>query len=342
MAIPPTAAVVVPPTPTTNTPAPAETVDADIAAFMAENPDAANGEPDAPEPDGEPAAEGGEPDGEGDDGADSADPEAQSTDEPEGDEAPSIATAVDLKALKAALEKDDPVAFVKALGKKAESLLSSKAHRALRLQVKEVEKAQAKAVAAQSRADELATKLGEKYGDPIAARKAAETGDVDSFVTLIEKWSGHPWNDVMRWVTNGIAGRKERLEAKARETNEATQRDQAKREQAQAEVRDWCDKGVKKLAADLHSPEVVQMVVDEIRIGFANGITTPAKALPLVRKKLEAQYKMLHKVFGKGQAPPKPRRPAPSARALPAEGQTTRELSLDEEIAQFKREQGLR
>lgn len=319
-------------------PAPS-TVETDIAAFLAENPDAVHGEPDepsAPEPAGDDEQDSAELAGDGD-AADAPEPADDSPEAP----APKPAS-FDVAALKKAIEADDPAAFVAALGGKAEALLQGKAHTALRKQVKAANDAAAKAVSAQSKADELAKRLSDKYGDPISARKAAETGDVDSFITLVERWSGHSWNDTMRWATAGMAGRKERLEAKAREANETTVRESAKREQAQAEVRDWCDKGVKKLAPELHSPEIVELVVAEIKAGFANGVTTPAKALPLVRKKLEAQYQRLHKVFGKGGKAPAQRRPAPATKAASAVGTKTRELSLEEEIASFKREQGLR
>lgn len=336
-------------------PAPDLSLDADIAAFIAEGhepgdepglvvEDQAEEEPDEGEEDeGE---EEPEEDGDDDADADGADSDedgevaaedSEETDEAEDEPAaPSIANAFDLKALKKALESDDPVAFVKALGAKAETLLTGKAHRALRLQVKEFETAKVTA-------ETLATQLGEKYGDPIAARKAAESGDVDAFITMVEKWAGHPWNDVAKWVTNGIAGRPARLEQKAREEQTAGALAKAKQEQAVAEMTAWVDSGVKKLAPELHDPDTVALVVAEIRAGFNSGITTPAKAIPLVRKKLQAQYERLQKVFGKGGPSPKPKPPAPSARIARADvGGSTRETSLDEDIADFMREQGLR
>lgn len=348
----PVTAPIVAPVPPADT-----TLDADIAAFIAEGhepgdePGLMQEEPE-PEPDAEPDdAEETDEDGEDDeaepdedaDGDDSdGSAEVDDADSPSDDEddagqpAPSIASAVDLKALKKALEADDPVAFVKALGTKAETLLTGKAHRALRLQVKEFE-------TAKTTAETLATQLGEKYGDPIAARKAAEAGDVDAFITMVEKWANHPWNDVAKWVTNGIAGRPARLEQKAREEQSASALAKAKQEQAVAEMTAWVDGGVKKLAPELHDPETVALVVAEIRAGFNSGVTTPAKALPLVRAKLKAQYERLQKVFGAPGAGKKPRPPAPSARIQrPEAGGSTRETSLDEDIADFMREQGLR
>lgn len=328
------------------TPAPDASLDADIAAFIAEGhePGDEPGLEDEPEPDSteEPGDDdeadddaGADDDGEvaAEDSAEADDDEADDDDE-EPEPAPSIGPAVSLKALKAALDADDPVAFVKALGAKAETLLTGKAHRALRLQVKEFETAQGKATM-------LATQLGEKYGDPIAARKAAEAGDVDAFLTMVEKWAGHPWNEVAKWVTNGIAGRPARLEQKARDDASALTLAKAKQEQAVAEMTAWVDGGVKKLAPELHDPETIALVVEEIRAGFNSGVTTPAKAIPLVRKKLEAQYQRLHKVFG-GKRPKTPA-PAPSSRIARAEvGGSTREASLDEDIADFMKEHGLR
>lgn len=323
-------------------PGPAVSVDADIAAFLAEGhePDdvAEPAEPGADDGASEPEAEaeadavpdldGAEPDG--------SEPEVDAEADPE---APAIGTAPDLTALKKALDSGDPIAFVKALGKAAEKVLGSKAHIALRLAVKDAEKHGAAAVAEQKKAETLAIALGEKYGDPIAARKAAEAGDVDSFVTMVEKWSGgHSWNDVMKWVTSGLAGRKERLERKERQTNAEATEQAAKREQKQAEVRAWVDTGVKKLAPELHDPEVVDLVVAEIRAGYAKGITTPAKALPLVRKKLEARYKRLHAVFGKGGSAPRASAPSPSAAAAHTDGGTkTRRTTLEEDIAWTKK-----
>lgn len=339
------------------TPAPDLTLDADIAAFIAEGhepeeqPEAAEEPEAAPDGEAEETDDGEEAesdDEESDDSDSDGDSEVAAEDSAEEDEAegddeeepaapaPSIATAVDLKALKKAIDADDPVAFVKALGKKAETILTGKAHRALRLQVKEFETAKVTA-------ETLATQLGEKYGDPIAARKAAESGDVDAFITLVEKWAGHPWNDVAKWVTNGIAGRPARLEQKKREDASAATMAAAKQEQAVAEMTAWVDTGVKKLAPDLHDAETVALVVAEIRAGFNAGVTTPAKAIPLVRAKLEAQYQRLHKVFGKGKPAPKPKTPAPSARIQRAQvGGSTRETTLDEDIADFMSEHGLK
>lgn len=310
-------------------------LDASIAAFIADNPSLPIEEPDA--------TIDTSADDAGDAGTEVDSESETDAAEPAEEAAPAAAQAkdVDLQALKAAISAKDPVALIKALGDSAEELLGAKAHKALRMQVKAIQAEQAKASKKHTQADDLVKQLASKYGDPIAARKAAEDGDVDAFVTLVEKWSGHPWNDVMRWATAGMAGRKDRLAVVERAGKEQAQLESAKREQAQAEVRDWADKGVKKLAPELHSPEIVEMVVAEIRAGFGAGITTPAKALPLVRKKLETQYNLLKKMFDGGRGKPKPKIEAPAARTQRAEGGKTRPMTLDEDIQSFLKENGL-
>ncbi len=308
-------------------------IDAEIAAFLSETPAAeVEGPADAPsDSDGDDSV-GDAGDAPADDGAPEDAPEPVAID----------AADVDASAVTAAIKAKDVQAFLKALGPHADDLLGSKAHKALRIAAKAAEKAAEKAAKKDSDAHSLVQQLADKYGDPIAARKAAEDGDVDSFITLVEKWSGRPWNDVMRWATSGIAGRKERLDARDREIKSADQQAAAKKEQAQAEVKIWVDAGVKKLAPELHHPEVVEMVMAEIRAGYSQGITTPAKALPLVKAKLEAQFQRLKKVFDGGRgAPAKKKTGAPAAIVARSEGGKTRVRSLDEEIADFVKENRL-
>lgn len=322
------------------TPPVATTIDSDIAAFLAEGhkpdetpeaasvPDADSAEEQATDDVSSEPAEG-----------DSADTDGDGSSEPVTG---GSAAKLDVAAIQAAVDAADPAAFIKALGSHAEKLLSGKAHGALRIAAKEVETIRATAVSEQAKAKDLAVKLGEKYGDPISARRAAESGEVDPFVDMVEKWAGHPWADVMRWVTSGMAGRKERLEAKTRTENAATVTASAQQEQKVAEVRAWVDGGVKKLAPELHDPEVVDMVVAEIRAGYSKGVNTPAKALPLVRAKLEARYKRLHAVFGKGGTKPGK---SPSPASVEAHTQRvggTRPTSLEEDIAWTKKMAGVK
>jgi hypothetical protein len=305
-------------------------IDADIAAFIAETPADQIGVADTD------AAQTPAPD--------PSDDQADLSGEPEPPAVPDEKTVpdVDAAAVTAAIKAKDVQAFLKALGPHADELLGSKAHRALRLAAKHAEKAAEKAQKKDSDAHSLVTQLAEKYGDPIAARKAAEDGDVDAFITLVEKWSGRPWNDVMRWATQGIAGRKERLDARDRESKAAEQQAAARKEQAVAEARKWADDGVKRLAPELHHPDVVDMVMAEIRAGYSKGITTPAKALPIVKEKLKAQFQRLKKVFDGGRgAPQKKKIEAPAARAARVDGGSTRPRTLDEEIQAFVKENGL-
>lgn len=273
---------------------------------------------------------------------DSAEPAVDDADSEDPGKAVPAPKGVDVKALSAAIEKNDPAAFVKALGPAAEELLSSKAHKALRLQVKELEQKTEAHQAAESKAADLAGKLETKYGDPIRARQAAAKGDPDGFIDMVEKWSGgYAWADIMKWVANAAAGRPAKLEERKAEAQGQLADKTAKQEQAQAEAKVWVARGVKAIEPALDLPLVHDMVYQEIREGFAKGINTPAKAMPAVKAKLKAQYDALHKVFG---APAKPKKgESPSARAAHTERvPRTRETTVDEDIADFMRSQGLK
>lgn len=302
-------------------------VDADIAAFLASDDAASDPEPDTPaEAVTDDATE--EPDGDAPTEPDTAPPAAPA--------------ALDVAALTAAAEGDDPAALIKALGDKAETLLGAKAHRALRLQARTIETQGEKAAADKRGAEELERQLTAKYGDPVSARKASADGNVNAFLDMVERWSGRSWNDLQRWVAKGIAGRPEKIELRAPEAQQPPEDPmvKARAEQAQAEVAEWAKRGLVKLAPELDFAEAHELVIAEIREGFAKGINTPAKALPAVRAKLKARYESLHKVFG-GKAPP--RRETPSARLEHTETPgNTRETSLDEDIADFLRAEGIR
>lgn len=326
-------------------PPPDLTLDADIAAFIAEGnqPDDTpvvaedSAEAVASADTAEAEAENFEPEP-----AEVADDDTSDSDTPS--DAANRATSLDLSAVQKAIEGKDPAAFILALGEHAEALLGSKAHVALRLQAKEIERTQATAKGEQEQATALSKELAAKYSDPIAARKAAESGDPNAFIDMVEKWSGgHSWNDVMKWVTSCLAGRPARLEAKQRQESADAVGAAARQEQKQAEVKAWVDAGVKKLAPELHDEETTNMVVAEIRAGFSKGITTPAKALPLVRAKLQKRYESLHKVFGKGGSAPAQRRPAPSSvHAHTDRTGGTRPTTLEEDIAWTKKQAGAR
>jgi hypothetical protein len=325
-----------------NQPAPAadSTIDSDIADFISEGHElteevTGSGETSAKAKAGTPRTEeeviaefeaenGDEPDATS---SNSDAPTETSDAEPEA----KYTGTINVDAVAKAIEAEDPVAFVKALGDHAEKLLTGKAHKALRLQVKNAEQAQTKAT-------DLAVKLNEKYGDPIAARKAAEAGDGNAFIDMIEKWGGRDWNTIQRWLANSMAGRPQRLEAQKQEAVKATVEDTAKQEAAKAEVRNWVDAGLKKAAPELHSPEVIALVEAEIRENFSKGIDSPVKALPAVRKKLQAQYEQLHKVFGKQASKTAPKSPSTKVSRQDHTTGQYRQTSLEEDIADFMKE----
>jgi hypothetical protein len=314
-------------------------IDADIAAFLA-----AGNKPDEDQPTGTPeAASTNEPD------PDDDEPNAAEADQPEGDEesgggepAEESATfKVDPGKLVEAIEKKDIAALLEAMGPAADEMLSSKAHATLRLQAKDIKKAQDAAARTQADAKELATKLKEKYGDPIDARKAAEAGDVDAFVGLVEKWSGgHSWNDLMKWVGKGLQGRTERLEAKAKDDKKASSEAQTKRDQAIEETKSWISSSLKKSHANVldAAPDVVDMVLVEIRDGHAKGIDSPLKAIPLVMKKLQQRHEALGKLFAAKKTKKSTVRSPSTKIGEDGTKRETRELSLEESIAQYVKE----
>lgn len=309
---------------------------ADISAFLAEPGNAPSA--DAPAADPEASGETAAPVGDGvppdPDDAAAADDDAPG----EGDPPAPAVGAVDSAAILAAIEAKDPAAFIEALGPAADDVLTGKAHKVLRLQLKD-------AKAETAKWQQIAQGLSVQYGDPIAARKASEAGDVDTFVDMVEKWGGHSWNDLMKWVAKGIQGRPERLEAKQRDAAKAETAKTAEQAKALEETRVWVGDSLKKADAKLleSAPELVDLVIEEIKSGLAKGIDSPAKALPLAKAKLKTQYERLHAVFGAGSAPrPKAPAPAPAARLDKDTPTNTRPMTLQEEIAAFVRAEGLK
>lgn len=260
--------------------------------------------------------------------------EAEATgEESENFEEESAAPALDLDKVKAAIEKKDLAALLAAIGDEAaEEMLGSKAHKTLRLQLRDADKATAKAA-------KLTQDLAEKYGDPIAARKAAEGGDVDAFIDLVEKWSGHPWNELQRWVAKGMAGRKERLEAKAKAVEDDAAKQSTDQAKALEETKTWVTSTIKRSDAKLveQCPDVVDMVIDELRAGLAKGIDSPAKALPLVKAKLKDRFERLQAYFGEK----KEKRRTPVVKPSHSAGsRSTRPMTFEEILAETKREVG--
>lgn len=312
---------------------PKASLDADIAAALAE----LNGEPVV---EGEAATEDGAiVEGVSD---------ASSEDNPAKVERAS--DKIDLASLVEAIDTKDTAKLLAALGPAADDLLSGKAHAALRVQLKDANEAIKKAALAEKRADGIAEKLGAKYADPIAVRKAIDTGDksaVDMFIDYAEKTAGTDWNTVMRWVAKGLAGRPERLAVKQQEAAKQVETQTAEQKQALEQTKAWVTEGInaKDVSLVKEAPELVDLVIDEIRTGYARGVDSPAKALPLVLKKLEAQHAKLAKLLAKTGKKPvvKEVTPSPASRVgTRPEQPRTRRTTLEEDIAATKREMGLR
>jgi hypothetical protein len=268
------------------------------------------------------------------------------TEEPsEEEEEPTKPSAIDGKKLAEAIEKRDLAALLEAIGDEAaDEMLGSKAHKTLRLQVKDLVKAQKAAASTMDNAKLLAEKLDEKYRDPISTRKAAEAGNVDAVIDAFESWSGKPWADLQRWIAKGLGGRPERLAAKAKEQTKATVEQTAEQQKALAETKTWVEGVVKKVDAKLLEAvgsDVVDLVIEEIRSGLAKGVDSPTKALPLIKGKLKTRYENLHKYFGERKAKKTPP-PVVAAKAGRSEGKSTRSLTLEELIAETKKEAGIR
>lgn len=264
------------------------------------------------------------------DDADDSGAESPAEDQPEADEVESDdpPSKFNSKALNKAIEAEDPKAFLEALGKHADTLLGAKAHKALRLQAKELKKHE-------ERADKVLAQLNAKFGDPVTARKAAEAGDADTFVEAIERQFGAGWTDIIKFVNDSMAGKPARLQAKAKQA----QAQQTAQAEAQAKVKSAIEQTIKtsdQKLLDAH-PKIVELVFEKMRAEYAHGVNTPAKALAAVKKELEAQHKALSKIFtGKTETRPASK-PRPPREERQSEG---RPMSNDDYIHEFLREHG--
>jgi hypothetical protein len=253
--------------------------------------------------------------------------ESEATDETEEKPEP---VAYDADKVKAAIEKKDLAALIEAIGNDvAEELLGSKAHKTLRLQLRDAKNAESRAV-------KLTETLTNEFGDAIAARKASAEGNVDAFLDMVEKWAGRDWNDLQKWVAKGVAGRTERLEAKTKEQAEEQTKAADIQKKALEEARTWVSSTVNKAEPKLlaECPEIVDMIIDEMKAGLAKGIDSPSKALPNVKAKLKARYESMHKYFGDKRRGPK----APVVKPTTATNVSSKPMSRDELIAQILRE----
>lgn len=220
------------------------------------------------------------------------------TDPVDGDDADPVelepAEAIDATALSAAVASGDPERLIDALGDKAEELLGTKAHKTLRLTLREIKQTRDKLVKASEN-------LKAEFGDPVAARNAAAKGPegADDAVAAVERFFGTDWASIVKYVNASFAGKPARLEAKARAEQTAQTAAQTVQQAAQGRVRESIVAELKKsdpklLEAD---PEVVELVFAKIRDGAKKGVDTPAKALALVKAELRKKHEALSKVF---------------------------------------------
>jgi hypothetical protein len=242
-----------------------------------------------------------------------------------------------------AIESKDPKAFVEALGDVAPELLGGKAHKTLRLMVKDAQKANKEAADTYAKAEKVGQLLDAKYGDAIKAREAADKGNVDAFVELIEKWAGNDWNEIQRWVAKGITGRNERLVSKKAEAEQATKAQTEQQVKAANEAKDWIKTKLQVSDKQLleSCPEIVDLVFDEFKVSFDKGVRTVREVLPAAKKKLEDRYLALHKVFGNKTQTPTKKAPSPAAKS-PRADKNTRPKTLAEIIAETIAEDGSR
>jgi hypothetical protein len=243
--------------------------------------------------------------------ADQADEAEQTEDEGDDDDA-APAGEFDRDAIQAALDSDggvDMLALAKALGKDPEELgVTPAQHLALRV-------AQRKAKATLKRAGDLADKLQKQFGDPVRARKAVETGDLNPAIEYVEGVFGMSWNELNRAVSAALVGKplpdleakRELRELKKKEQERAEQDKKTKEETAAAqraeEAKQFIAAKIKgdklaspefnKLLKDAGFPTITDLVFEELRQGFSKGLTDPKKALEKVRARLQKQAKAL-------------------------------------------------
>jgi hypothetical protein len=219
---------------------------------------------------------------------------------------------ISLEAVKAALGAEggtDVAALAKALGVQAEALgLTPGAAKFLRLEKK-------KANATLERAHTIAVELEKKFGDQVKARKAASEGDLEPAIAHVEATFGMSWNELNKMVglllqgkpIGDLESKRELRELKKRESErqaaETTKAQEAATAAKVTQAKTWIQTQIKgdKLASPELSeqlraagfPPVVDLVFEEMQLGYAKGLTDPKKALEKVRAKLEKQAKAL-------------------------------------------------
>jgi archaellum component FlaD/FlaE len=245
--------------------------------------------------------------------ADAEDEEAdEDADAEEKDDEEREPGVFDGSAIQAALDAEggvDMLALAKALGKEPEELgVSPAQHKAIRL-------GQQKARATLVKAEKLAAKLNQQFGDPVRARKAVQTGELQPAIDYIQNVFGMSWNELNRAVAAALSGKplpdleekREQFELKKRERERTEAEKKANEEKATAERTEKAkafitskikaDKlakpEVSKLLTEAGLPSVVDMVFAELQAGYKRGLTDPKQALEKVRPRLMKLVKAL-------------------------------------------------
>jgi hypothetical protein len=323
-------------------------VEAAVASFLADDgggdsgaSDDAGAAPEATSDAEETAAEepaGDEASEEGDDAA-TAEESEEAAEAAAGDAPEKVAGEREPTELEKAIKAKDVKAFIVALGDAANDLLGGKAHKALRLAAKELRDGE-------ERLAKSAKALTEQYGDPKKAFEAAKKGaeGADEFVEAIERQAGTSWAEIVKYVNESQAGKDARLQAKAKVETEKTAAADAKRAEHEKTLRTLITDTVKGSDSKLleADPEIVDDVFRVMKAGWSKGINTPAKALAVVKKRLESLAKV---VVPPAPAKPKvvpPRRPAPTGLRQPRNPQSKGPppKDVDDMVDQFLREEG--
>jgi hypothetical protein len=253
-----------------------------------------------------------------------ASPEDQDADEDEPGEL-DASGEIDVEAVRTALAAEggvDLIALAKALGKEPEEIgLTPGQAKFLRLEKK-------KSGDSLLRAQNLAEQLRRDFGSQVEARKAAERGDLDGAIKFIEATFGREWNEINKMVASLLKGqpvkdiedkvRLRKLEQEKAEREQAEQKQASERAASEkvTQAKTWIKNQIKsdplaspeldKQLREAGFPSVVDLVFEEMQVGYRHGLTDPKKALDNVRAKLTRQAKALRTagLVPKGKPPP--------------------------------------
>lgn len=265
----------------------------------------ANGEESAVEP-----ADDTESDGDVPADADASDDAGDGDEDSDAD--PADVGELNVEAIQAALTAEggvDLIALASALGVEPDALKISPA------QWKIARLERRKAQQAEKRAEDLTTKLEQRYGDQVKARKAAELGELEPAIEFIEATFGRGWNEVNKMVGALLEGKpvpdmEDKRQLREYKKREEEQKLAAKKAQDEAaanekveQAKTWITTQIKsdklaspemsKLLKDAGLPTLTELVFEEMQRGYSKGLTDPKKALEKVREKLKRQAKAL-------------------------------------------------